>query len=179
MRLEQHAALGANGDASAAGARKGTTRHAVRIADRWVGRSTMEEIERSVLSAGTEDLLIAHSNATYPCPPEILNLHVIRTLRTRYPYCAIGYSGHEPGYASTLAAVALGATFVERHVSLDRNMWGSDQQASLEPAALAELVRAIREVEAALGDGIKRRYASELPALRKLRRAQGAPNLID
>jgi N-acetylneuraminate synthase len=141
------------------------------------GMSTMDEIERSVMSAGTEDLLIAHSNSTYPCPVEILNLSVIRTLQARYPYCPIGYSGHESGYAATLAAVALGACFVERHITLDREMWGSDQSASLEPAPLAELVRAIREVEAALGDGIKRRYPSELAAMRKLRRV-AAPALI-
>jgi N-acetylneuraminate synthase len=141
------------------------------------GMSTMEEIERSVMAAGTEDLLIAHSNSTYPCPVEILNLQVIRSLQTRYPYCPIGYSGHESGYAATLAAVALGACFIERHITLDREMWGSDQRASLEPAALTELVRAIREVEAALGDGVKRRYPSELAAMRKLRRV-GAPALI-
>jgi N-acetylneuraminate synthase len=141
------------------------------------GMSTMEEIERSVMSAGTEDLLIAHSNSTYPCPVEILNLSVIRTLQERYPYCPIGYSGHESGYAATLAAVALESSFVERHITLDREMWGSDQRASLEPAALAELVRAIREVEAALGDGVKRRYPSEYAAMRKLRRV-AAPALI-
>lgn len=141
------------------------------------GMSTMEEIERSVMSAGTEDLLIAHSNSTYPCPVDILNLSVIRTLQARYPYCPIGYSGHESGYAATLAAVALGACFVERHITLDREMWGSDQRASLEPAPLAELVRAIREVEAALGDGVKRRYPSELAAMRKLRRV-ATPALI-
>ncbi|HET6332445.1 MAG TPA: N-acetylneuraminate synthase family protein [Polyangiales bacterium] len=141
------------------------------------GMSTMEEIERSVMSAGTEDLLIAHSNSTYPCPVEILNLSVIRTLQARYPYCPIGYSGHESGYAATLAAVALGASFVERHITLDREMWGSDQRASLEPAPLAELVRSIREIEAAMGDGVKRRYPSELAAMRKLRRV-AAPALI-
>jgi N-acetylneuraminate synthase len=141
------------------------------------GMSTMEEIERSVMSAGTEDLLIAHSNSTYPCPVEILNLSVIGTLQARYPYCPIGYSGHESGYAATLAAVALGSSFIERHITLDREMWGSDQRASLEPAALAELVRAIREVSAALGDGVKRRYPSELAAMRKLRRV-AAPTLI-
>lgn len=142
------------------------------------GMSTMDEIERSVLATGTEDLLIAHANSTYPCPAEILNLEVIRTLQAHYPCCPIGYSGHEVGYASTLAAVALGATFIERHITLDRAMWGSDQKASVEPRELAELVRAIREVESALGDGVKRRYPSELPALRKLRRVLGNPSLI-
>ena len=116
------------------------------------GLSTMGEIERSVMAAGTEDLLIAHSSATYPCPVARVNLRAIRTLQARYPYCPIGYAGHEAGYAATLAAVALGATFVERHITLDRELPGSEQRASLDPAALSELVRAIREVEAALGD---------------------------
>jgi N-acetylneuraminate synthase len=134
------------------------------------GMSTLDEIERGIACAGTEDLLIAHSNSTYPCPSEILNLKMIGTLKAKYPYCPIGYSGHEAGYVSTLAAVALGATFIERHITLDKNLWGTDQKASLEPGELVELVRAIREVQSALGDGIKRRYPSELPALRKLRR---------
>ena len=137
------------------------------------GMSTLDEIERAVSCAGTEELLIAHSNSTYPCPPDILNLKMISTLKAKYPYCPIGYSGHELGYASTLAAVALGATFVERHITLDKGMWGTDHKASLEPGELRELVTAIREVESALGDGVKRRYPSELPALRKLRRVHG------
>ncbi|HEX4352603.1 MAG TPA: N-acetylneuraminate synthase family protein [Polyangiales bacterium] len=136
------------------------------------GMSTMDEVERAVVCAGMEDLLIAHSNSTYPCPSEILNLKVIGTLTDKYPYCPIGYSGHEMGYAATLAAVALGATFIERHITLDKAMWGTDHKASLEPTELSELVRAIREVEVSLGDGVKRRYPSELPAMRKLRRVQ-------
>ncbi|MEY4580205.1 MAG: hypothetical protein RL701_4908 [Pseudomonadota bacterium] len=137
------------------------------------GMSTIEEIERAVSCAGTEDLLIAHSNSTYPCPHQILNLKMISTLKAKYPYCPIGYSGHETGYAATLAAVALGATFVERHITLDKTLWGTDHKASLEPTELTELVRAIREVQSALGDGIKRRYPSELPAMKKLRRVNG------
>jgi N-acetylneuraminate synthase len=134
------------------------------------GMSTMDEVEAAVRGTGPEDVLIAHSNSTYPCPPEILNLRVIRTLYERYPHCPIGYSGHEMGIATTVAAVALGATFVERHITLDRRMWGTDQQASLEPGDLGQLVATIREIESALGDGVKRRYKSELPALHKLRR---------
>jgi N-acetylneuraminate synthase len=137
------------------------------------GMSTLEEIERAVSCAGTEDLLIAHSNSTYPCPHAILNLKMISTLKAKYPYCPIGYSGHETGYGATLAAVALGATFIERHITLDKTLWGTDHKASLEPAELAELVRTIREVQSALGDGVKRRYPSELPAMRKLRRVNG------
>lgn len=137
------------------------------------GMSTMHEIESAVATLGTRDLLIAHSNSTYPSPPEILNLRMIETLREQYPQCPVGYSGHELGITATVAAVALGATFVERHITLDRSMWGTDQQASLEPFELRQLVSAIREVESALGDGIKRRYPSELPALQKLRRVIG------
>jgi N-acetylneuraminate synthase len=132
--------------------------------------STMEEVEAAVACCGTRNLLIAHSNSTYPCPPEILNLNVIGTLRARYPRCPIGYSGHESGMAATFAAVALGAAFIERHVTLDRRMWGTDHAASLEPEHLTQLVAGIREIESALGDGVKRRYPSELPALHKLRR---------
>jgi len=137
------------------------------------GMSTIEEIERAVSCAGADDLLIAHSNSTYPCPHAILNLKMIGTLKAKYPFCPIGYSGHETGYAATLAAVALGATFIERHITLDKGLWGSDHKASLEPEELHELVRTIREVQSALGDGIKRRYPSELPAMRKLRRVTG------
>lgn len=134
------------------------------------GMSTVEEVDLAVQTLGTERLLVAHANSTYPCPPELLNLRVIQTLRERYPGCPVGYSGHETGLAPTWAAVALGATFVERHVTLDRAMWGSDQAASVEMAGLGRLVANIRDIERALGDGVKRVYDSELPARRKLRR---------
>jgi N-acetylneuraminate synthase len=101
-------------------------------------------------------------------------------LRREFPDVVIGYSGHEIGLQTTLAAVALGASFVERHITLDRASWGSDQAASVEPVGLQRLVRDIRTVEAALGDGVKRVYDSELPVLRKLRRygtAEGAMNV--
>jgi N-acetylneuraminate synthase len=93
---------------------------------------------------------------------------MITTLREKYT-CPIGYSGHEVGLATTVAAVALGATFVERHITLDRAMWGSDQAASIEPQGLRRLVKDVRSVEAALGDGQKRVYPSELEAARRLR----------
>lgn len=148
--------------------------HALRATDRPIimstGMSTLDEVDAAVRSAGVDRLLIAHTNSTYPCPPELLNLRTIETLRRRFPSCPIGYSGHEAGIVTSIAAVALGATFVERHITLDRTMWGSDHAASLEPADLKALVQGIREIEAALGDGIKRRYDSELPAMRKLRR---------
>ena len=134
------------------------------------GMSTMEEIQAGVKAAGTEDLLIAHSTSTYPCPPEELNLRMILTLQEAFPGVPIGYSGHETGLATTLAAVTLGAAFVERHITLDRAMWGSDQAASVEPGGLQRLVKDMRDIEIALGDGVKRVYESELGPRKKLRR---------
>lgn len=138
------------------------------------GMSTTEEIEDAVRSAGLGRLLVAHTTSTYPCPAGELNLRMIETLRRRYPITPIGYSGHEPGLAPTVAAVAMGASFVERHVTLDRALWGSDQAASVEMVGLERLVRDIRTVEQALGDGVKVVYPSELSARRKLRRVEGA-----
>jgi N-acetylneuraminate synthase len=136
------------------------------------GMSTMEEIRAGADAVGTRDLLIAHSTSTYPCPVQELNLRMIGTLKSRYPECPVGYSGHETGLAPTWAAVALGATFVERHVTLDRAMWGSDQAASVEVVGLIRLVSSLRDVEQALGDGIKRVYAGELTQIEKLRRVR-------
>jgi N-acetylneuraminate synthase len=136
------------------------------------GMSTIEEIEDAVAAAGREELLIAHATSTYPCPVGELNLRMIQSLRRRFPECPIGYSGHETGLCTTWAAVTLGATFVERHVTLDRAMWGSDQAASVEVGGLMRLVSNIRDVEKALGDGTKRVYAGELPQLEKLRRVK-------
>ena len=141
------------------------------------GMSSMEEVDRAVETLGTDDLLIAHANSTYPCPPDDLNLRVIQTLSERYPMCPIGYSGHETGLAPTAAAVALGATFIERHITLDRAMWGSDQAASVEIGGLARLVTYVRDIERALGDGVKRVYEGELPARRKLRLFHGPSSL--
>lgn len=135
------------------------------------GMSTMEEVEKTVDELGSRNLLIAHTNSTYPSPIEELNLRMITTLKARYPDVPIGYSGHEVGLATTWAAVALGATFIERHVTLDRAMWGSDQAASVELSGMARLVSNIRDIEKALGDGIKRVYAGEAAARQKLRRA--------
>jgi N-acetylneuraminate synthase len=136
------------------------------------GMSTIEEIEDAVAAAGREQLLIAHATSTYPCPVGELNLRMIHTLRRRFPECPIGYSGHETGLSTTWAAVTLGATFVERHVTLDRALWGSDQAASVEVGGFMRLVSNIRDVEKALGDGRKRVYAGELPQLEKLRRVK-------
>ena len=132
------------------------------------GMSTMEQIREAVNVVGCENLLIAHCTSTYPCDPTELNLRMIETLRQRFP-CPIGYSGHEVGLPTTVAAVALGACYVERHITLDRAMWGSDQAASVEPHGFARLVKYIRVVEAALGDGVKRVYDSEKPVLSRLR----------
>ena len=143
------------------------------------GMSTLEEIDDAVQALGTDDLLIAHSTSTYPCPPAELNLRMIRTLMDLYPGVPIGYSGHETGLATTIAAVALGAEFVERHVTLDRALWGSDQAASVELGGLERLVRDIRDAESSLGDGVKRVYESEQGARARLRRvvsrADGEP----
>jgi len=133
------------------------------------GMSTLEEIEASVKFMNLDNLLIAHSTSTYPCPSEELNLRVIQTLQRRFD-CPVGYSGHEVGLQTTYAAVTLGAAFVERHITLDRAMWGSDQAASVEPGGLQRLVKYIRVTEQALGDGEKRVYESEKPSLQKLRR---------
>ena len=133
------------------------------------GMSTMDEIKRAVDILGQDHLLIAHSTSTYPCPPEELNLRVIQALKAEFD-CPIGYSGHEVGLQTTYAAVTLGAAFIERHITLDRAMWGSDQAASVEPWGLMRLVRDIRVIEKALGDGQKRVYESEMKARQKLRR---------
>jgi N-acetylneuraminate synthase len=134
------------------------------------GMSTMGEIERAVAAVGEDDLLLAHSTSTYPCPVEQLNLRMIDTLKRRWPLVPVGYSGHETGLAPTWAAVGMGATFVERHITLDRAMWGSDQAASVEIVGLVRLVANIRDIERSLGDGIKHVYAEELAARAKLRR---------
>jgi N-acetylneuraminate synthase len=136
------------------------------------GMSTASEIEDAVETAGRERLLVAHATSTYPCPVAELNLRMITTLKVRYPECPVGYSGHETGLAPTWAAVAMGATFVERHITLDRAMWGSDQAASVEIGGLLRLVSNIRDVEKAIGDGIKRVYPSELGPMQKLRRVK-------
>jgi N-acetylneuraminate synthase len=135
------------------------------------GMSTMDEVRRAVAVLDGAPLLIAHSTSTYPCPPAELNLRMLATLRDEFD-CPVGYSGHEVGLQTTVAAVALGACFVERHITLDRAMWGSDQAASIEPGGLIRLVRDIRVVEAAMGDGEKRVYDSELPVRERLRRVR-------
>ncbi len=133
------------------------------------GMSTMDEIRHAVSLLDTERLLISHCTSTYPCKPEELNLRMIQTLKQEFN-CPIGYSGHEVGLQTTLASTVLGACFVERHITLDRAMWGSDHAASVEPGGLMRMVRDIRVIEAAMGDGVKRVYESEVPGMKKLRK---------
>lgn len=133
------------------------------------GMSTMEQIAHAVEVLSARDLLLLHCTSTYPSKLEELNLRMIDTLRREFG-CPVGYSGHEVGLSTTVAAVSLGACVIERHITLDRAMWGSDQAASVEPQGFMRLVRDVRAVEASMGDGQKRVYDSELPILAKLRR---------
>jgi N-acetylneuraminate synthase len=133
------------------------------------GMSTMDQIDHAVDVLGRNDLLLLHATSTYPATYEELNLKVIPVLAKRFGL-PVGYSGHETGIASTVAAVALGAVMIERHLTLDRAMWGSDQAASLEPNGMTRLMRDIRLVETAFGDGQKRLLERERPIMEKLRR---------
>jgi N-acetylneuraminate synthase len=135
------------------------------------GMSTMDQIDAAVALLGSDNLLITHSTSTYPCPLGELNLRMIDTLRGRFS-CPIGYSGHEVGLVTTTAAVCLGACLVERHITLDRAMWGSDHAASIEPRGLERLVAYIRDIERAMGTGIKTVYDSEFASIKKLRRVE-------
>jgi len=139
------------------------------------GMSTLDEIDAAVSTLDGDQLLIAHTTSTYPCPARELNLRTLASLRDRYTGVPVGYSGHETGLATTYAAVALGAAFLERHITLDRSMWGSDQAASVEVVGLIRLVRDVRAIEEGLGDGVKRVYQSELGALKRLRRNPSPP----
>ena len=133
------------------------------------GMSTMPQIDHAVEVLGRENLVILHATSTYPAGYDELNLKVIPVLAQRFKV-PVGYSGHETGISSSVAAVVLGASMVERHLTLDRAMWGSDQAASLEPNGMQRLLRDIRLVETALGDGQKRLLDREKPIMEKLRR---------
>ena len=128
----------------------------------------MKEIRKAEQILSDTNLLIAHSTSAYPCKSEELNLNVIQTLIKEFNH-PIGYSGHELGIQTTLAACVLGACFIERHFTLDRSMWGTDQAASLEPPGLKKLIRDIRVLEKSLGDGVKKVYDSEKLIRNKLR----------
>ena len=133
------------------------------------GMSTVDQIDHAVDVLGKESLVLLHACSTYPAYYEELNLKAIQTMRQRYGI-PVGYSGHETGLASSVAAVALGACMVERHITIDRSLWGSDQAASLEPSGITRLVRDIRLVEKSMGDGVKRVIEREVPIIQKLRR---------
>lgn len=137
------------------------------------GMSTLDEIDAAVAGVDRSRLVLMHCTSSYPAQAEELNLRVIPELERRYDV-PVGYSGHEVGLSTTVAAVALGARIVERHLTLDRAMWGSDHAASVEPEGFARLAKYVRAVERALGDGVKRVYDSEVPAMRKLRRVERA-----
>lgn len=135
------------------------------------GMSTLQQVDHAVEILGTRDLVMMHCVATYPADWRELNLRVIQTLRDRYQV-PVGYSGHEVGLFTTLTAVALGACMVERHITLNRVMWGSDQAASVEPVGVQKLVKEIRIFEQSQGDGTKRLLESEIPVMKKLRRKE-------
>jgi N-acetylneuraminate synthase len=137
------------------------------------GMSTLAEMDHAADVLGKQNLILLHSCSAYPASYEDLNLRMIPQMRERYDV-PIGYSGHETGIPSSVAAVVLGGCCVERHITLDRAMWGTDHAASLEPNGITRLVRDIRLVERSLGDGVKRVYESEIPILNKLRRIKSS-----
>ena len=137
------------------------------------GMSTIEEIDNAVDTIkkvnAEAQYAILHCNSTYPAPNDELNLNCIKTLKDKYK-CEVGYSGHEFGLTTTIASVCLGATIIERHITLDRTMWGTDQMCSVEPQGLIKLVRGIKELNKALGDGKKIVTETEKPIREKLRK---------
>lgn len=134
------------------------------------GMSTQEQVDHAVSVLGKDNLVLLHAVSTYPAEIHELNLNAIKTLKQKYPNIPIGYSGHERGVVASVVAAALGACVVERHITLDRAMWGTDQSASLEKKGLQILIKEICNLEKAQGDGIKVILASEEPILKKLRR---------
>ena len=133
------------------------------------GMSTQEEIDKAVSFLNNTELVIMHCNSSYPAKDEELNLNCIKTLIKKYPQHIIGYSGHEEGITPSLVAALLGAKLIERHITIDRAMWGTDQGASIEFSGLRRLVRDLSLIDKWLGDGIKRLYESEIPVKKKLR----------
>ncbi len=134
------------------------------------GMSSLQQVDKALQILNETQLMIAQSTSNYPCNLNELNINVIESYKKRYPQIPIGYSGHETGLAPTYAAVAKGATFIERHITLDRASWGSDQAASVEIMGMYRLVKDIRDIEKALGDGIKKVYDSEKKSMSKLRK---------
>ena len=136
------------------------------------GMSTQKEVDAAIDLLDGNEIAVLHCVSTYPTPPEELNLNVIKTFQNQYPNLIIGYSGHETGLSTTYAAVALGAKIIERHITLDRSMWGTDHSASVEPQGLKSLVSNIRDIESSMGNGIKEVTKGEIPIREKLRRIQ-------
>jgi len=135
------------------------------------GMSTIDQIEQAVKVFKNNNcpFELMHSNSSYPMKPDEANLQCIKTLKEKFN-CNVGYSGHESsGYNISLAAAVLGATSIERHITMARAMYGSDQAASLEPLGLVRLVRDIRMLDLIMGDGVKKVYPSEIPVMKKLR----------
>ena len=128
------------------------------------GMTTYDDIQTAVDIFRKADCSfeLMHTVSTYPMKDEDANLNMIKTLKKKFN-CNIGYSGHEVGLAVSYAAAALGVTSLERHITLDRAMYGSDQSASVEPPGFKQLVGAIRKIELAMGDGVKRTYEAETP----------------
>ena len=141
------------------------------------GMSTFEEIKHAhelitkakAFYKRQTQITLLHCNSSYPAPNKELNLSAIQTLKDHYPFYKIGYSGHELTLGTTVAAVYLGAEVIERHITLDRNMWGTDQSCSVSPWGLHKMVSGIRELEEAYGDGVIKVEKSELEAKKKLR----------
>lgn len=134
-----------------------------------VGMSTLEEIDHAVeILRKSNEFAILHCNSSYPAPLNELNLSVIKTLQERYG-CEVGYSGHEFRLGTTVASIYLGASIIERHITLDRTMWGTDHMSSVEPQGLIKLVKGIRELEESYGDGMVRVTDSQIPMRTKLR----------
>jgi len=133
------------------------------------GMSTLEQVDHAVEVLGKKDLILLQACSKYPADYSDLNLRVIPFFQKRYGI-PVGYSGHETGLPSSVAAVALGACVIERHITLERSMWGSDQAASLGPSGIIRMVRDIRISELAFGDGVKRLLDKEIPIMKKLRR---------
>ena len=134
------------------------------------GMSTMDEVKNAVKILEGLPIILLHTVSTYPAEEQELNLRAITKLRFEFPTIPIGYSGHEKGIATSIAAAVLGAHMIERHITLDKTMFGTDQAASLEPHEFAQLINDVRKIQGAVGDGIKRVLPSEIPILQKLRK---------
>lgn len=133
------------------------------------GMSSLEQIEHAVEILGEENLIIYHCTSTYPSNDDEINLNVIKTFKEKFN-CPIGFSGHERGITPTIVSVALGANAIERHITIDRTLWGSDQTASLEPTGIYKIIRDTRKMPTILGNGIKKVYPREFPIIEKLRK---------